>query len=208
MGAITIRRAAAAAGFLLSLLVPALHAQIIVRGVLYDDGNGTPVRGTVMLIEFPTDDEIHDNIVAFWVPKEPAEAGDQLVFSYRLHWTGEEPFMPPLARVVATRRGRGGIPGVADRRPFDGRIKYVVDFEGGDIAKYRSGDPVEPVVSVSRGKVIEPYAIRVNTTDRWRIVFDLKAEGSAPVEMRAYLRKKEGEALTETWLCQHPPGLP
>ena len=165
-------------------------------------------KGTVMLIEFPTDDEIHDNIVAFWVPKEPAEAGDQLVFSYRLHWTGEEPFMPPLARVVATRRGRGGIPGVADRRPFDGRIKYVVDFEGGDIAKYRSGDPVEPVVSVSRGKVIEPYAIRVNTTDRWRIVFDLKAEGSAPVEMRAYLRKKEGEALTETWLCQHPLGLP
>ena len=84
----------------------------------------------------------------------------------------------------------------------------MIDFEGGDLAKYQSVDPIEPIVSLSRGKAIEPYAIRVNTTDRWRIVFDLKPEGTAPVEMRAYLRKKNGEALTETWLCQHLPGVP
>jgi glucans biosynthesis protein len=162
-------------------------------------------EGAVQLVEIPTDAEIHDNIVGFWVPKAPVRAGDALTFSYRLHWTGEEPFPPPTARVVATRRGRGGKPGIVDTR---GLVKYVIDFEGGEIAKYQTGDPVEPVVTVSRGSVVEPYAVRVNTTDRWRIVFDLDAEGGAPVDMRAYLRKVSGEALTETWIGQHLPGVP
>jgi glucans biosynthesis protein len=161
-------------------------------------------EGVVQLVEIPTDAEIHDNIVAFWVPKEPAKRGVALGFSYRLHWTGEEPFVPAIARVVATRRGRGDKPAVVDKR---GLVKYVIDFEGGEIAKYETGDAVEPVVSLSRGKVIEPYAIRVNTTDRWRIVFDLEAKGTAPLDMRAFLRRKSGEALSETWLCQHLPGV-
>ena len=47
----------------------------------------------------------------------------------------------------------------------------------GEIGRYQTGDPVEPVITTSRGKVVEPYAIRVNTTDRWRIVFDLDPKG-------------------------------
>jgi glucans biosynthesis protein len=162
-------------------------------------------EGAVQLVEIPTDAEIHDNIVAFWVPKEPVKVGAELAFSYRLHWTGDEPFLPQIARVVATRRGRGDKPAVVDKR---GLIKYVIDFEGGEIASYETGDAVEPVITVSRGKVLEPYAVRVNTTDKWRIVFDLDANGADPVDMRAYLRKTSGEALTETWLCQHLPGVP
>ena len=67
--------------------------------------------------------------------------------------------------------------------------------------------PIEPVVSVSRGEVLNPYALRVNTTNKWRVIFDLKVDGTEPVEMRAYLRKKTGEPLTETWLSQHLPGV-
>ena len=29
-------------------------------------------KGAVQLIEIPTDDEIHDNVVAMWVPEKPA----------------------------------------------------------------------------------------------------------------------------------------
>jgi len=161
-------------------------------------------EGAVQLVEIPTDAEIHDNIVAFWVPKEPAKAGGDFTFGYRLHWTGEEPFVPSIARVVATRRGRGDKPAVVDKQ---GLVKYVIDFQGGDLAKYETGDAIEPVITLSRGKALNPYAVRVNTTDMWRIVFDLKADGSDPVDMRAYLRKTSGEALTETWLCQHHPGV-
>jgi hypothetical protein len=56
MGITLIRRAAATAGFVLSSIsiisVPgALHAQAVVRGVLYDDVSGLPLRGTVMLVD-------------------------------------------------------------------------------------------------------------------------------------------------------------
>ena len=30
-------------------------------------------EGAVQLVEIPTDAEIHDNIVAYWVPKEPVQ---------------------------------------------------------------------------------------------------------------------------------------
>ena len=32
-------------------------------------------KGAVQLVEIPTDDEIHDNIVAMWVPEKAAVAG-------------------------------------------------------------------------------------------------------------------------------------
>lgn len=69
-------------------------------------------KGSVQLVELPTDDEIHDNIVAFWVPAEPVRAGARLAYRYRLHWRADEPYpAPQLARTISTRIGRGGIPG-------------------------------------------------------------------------------------------------
>jgi len=70
-------------------------------------------EGAVQLIEIPTDDEIHDNIVAMWVPHAPALAGNSYRLRYRLHWRKDEPFPSPLARCVATRLGTGGQPGQA-----------------------------------------------------------------------------------------------
>ena len=56
MGITLIRRAAATASLILSSISIAslpcvLHAQAVVRGVLYDDVSGLPVRGTVMLVD-------------------------------------------------------------------------------------------------------------------------------------------------------------
>lgn len=159
-------------------------------------------EGAVQLVEIPTDAEIHDNIAAYWVPKAPAVAGSDPVFAYRLHWIAGEPVRADIGRVIASRRGRGGRPAEVDKT---GLVKYAVDFEGGDLAKYESGDPVEPVISVSAGTIVDSYALRVNTTNKWRIIFDLKPPKGRPADMRAYLRGKSGEALTETWLCQHLP---
>src|SRR3546814_2007399 len=66
--------------------------------------------GSVQLIEIPTDDETNDNIVAMWVPKAPARAGNEYPLKYRLHWLADEPYPTPLARCVATLLGRGGEP--------------------------------------------------------------------------------------------------
>jgi glucans biosynthesis protein len=160
--------------------------------------------GAVELVEIPTDDEIHDNIVAFWNPKAPVKAGNQLELSYRLHWQNDSPFPPnDVGSVVATRVGRGGVPGQPAPDDKDKR-KFVIDFAGGPLSKMAPRYDVEPVVTVSRGKVSNGYVIKVVGTEKWRALFDLAAPGNDPIQLRCYLRLN-GKTLTETWLYQYFP---
>ncbi len=157
--------------------------------------------GAVQLIEIPTDDEIHDNILAAWVPAAPAQAGQQMALDYRLHWTAEEPYPTPLARVVATRMGRGGQLGHA--RPA-GVVKYTVEFLGGPLANLPFGAKPEVVPWCSRGRCDNTYAEAVpnDIPGHWRVSFDLFTEGADPVDLRLFLRLGD-QALSETWVYLH-----
>ena len=160
-------------------------------------------RGTIQLVEIPTDDEIHDNIVAMWVPTEPARAGGAFAFDYRLHWVGEEPYPTPLARIVATRFGNGGQAGTA--RP-KGVRKFMVEFLGAPLTKLPAGIIPQPVLSASRGTFsnLLTEAVPDDVPGHWRTQFDLTATGAEPVEIRCYLRNGD-EVLSETWLYQYHP---
>lgn len=159
-------------------------------------------RGAVTLVEIPTNDEIHDNIVAFWRPAEPVGAGQSLQFRYRLYWQEAPPEEARHgARVVATRIGRGGEPGKP--RP-DGVTKFIVEFTRADAMDIaQNGQPVAEVTA-SRGTVHNTFAERVPHTQRWRAHFDLESDGPDPVELRLFLRA-EDRALSETWLYQYVP---
>ena len=160
-------------------------------------------KGAVQLVEIPTDDEIHDNIVAQWVPEQPAKAGDEVALDYRLHWQADEPFPTHLGRCVATRLGNGGQPG--QPRP-KGVRKFMVEFLGGPLESVPFGVKPEPVLSCSRGTFSYVFAEAVpdGVAGHWRAQFDLTAEGGDPVEMRCFLRAG-GEVLTETWAFQYHP---
>jgi len=160
-------------------------------------------RGAIQLVEIPTDDEIHDNIVAMWVPAEPARAGQALEFRYRMHWAADEPYPTPLARVVATRFGNGGQAGTV--RP-KGVRKFMVEFIGEPLTRLPSGVIPKPVLTASRGEFsnIITEAVPNNVPGHWRTQFDLAVTGTEPVEMRCYLRN-ENEVLSETWLYQYHP---
>ena len=159
--------------------------------------------GTVQLVEITDNDEIHDNIVAMWVPKEPAKAGNSYRLKYRLHWKADEPYPSPLARCVATRMGRGGQPG--QPRPAGVR-KFMVEFLGGPLASLPFGVKPEAVLSSSRGKFsyIFTEAVPDGVSGHWRAQFDLTVEGNDPVDMRLYLKNGD-QTLTETWLYQYHP---
>ncbi len=44
-------------------------------------------KGAIRLVEIPTEFEVNDNIVAFWVPDAKAGCRAQMQeFAYRLHW--------------------------------------------------------------------------------------------------------------------------
>lgn len=175
------------------------------RPTLWVEPRGDWGEGAVQLVEIPTEDEVHDNIVTFWTPRAAVRAGQSFRLDYRLHWVDAEPYRPAgIAHVVATRRGTGGNPAVRDKA--SGYVKYVIDFEGGDLATRASNkNQAIPDVTISRGRVVNPFAIRVEGTDRWRILFDLDVHGPEPVNLRAYLRTRDGRALSETWLFQHFP---
>jgi glucans biosynthesis protein len=155
--------------------------------------------GAVQLLEIPTNDETMDNIVAYWNPKRPVNAGDRVALSYRIHWRNGMPFDHGNGVVAATRRGKGGRPGQPRRR---GITKYVIDFEGGDLGKLENTDGVTLTLSVSRGKFDLVSAYRVVGTPRWRAMFDYTADGNEAADLRAYL-DQNGRALSETWIYQH-----
>ncbi len=159
-------------------------------------------EGAVQLVEIPTDDEIHDNIVAYWVPKKPARAGSEWSFTYRLFWNAEEPYpSSSAARAIHTRLGNGGVPG--QPRP-DGVRKFVIDFAGSALDGLAKKDDVKPVIDASAGTISNAYALQVVGTTTWRAFFDLDVDGSNPVDLRCFLTL-DGRSLTETWLYQYLP---
>lgn len=160
-------------------------------------------EGAVQLIEIPTDDEIHDNVVAFWVPKESARAGKAYKLSYRLHWMADEPYPSPLARCTGTRIGRGGQPG--QPRPAGVR-KFMVEFKGGSLGKLPFGVKPELVLSASSGQFSYVFAEAIpdGEAGHWRAQFDFTPAGNDPVDMRLFLKNGD-ETLTETWLYQFHP---
>jgi glucans biosynthesis protein len=174
------------------------------RPSIWVEPQGAWDAGSVQLVEIPTQDEIHDNIVAFWNPQRAIKAKDQLDLNYRLYWQDQCPFPPKdVGCVTATRTGRGGVPGQPS--PDDkNKRKFVIDFAGGPLTQMAPRFDVTPVVTVSRGKVTDAYVIKVVGTEKWRALFDVDAPGLDPVELRCFLRL-DGKTLTETWLYHYIP---
>jgi glucans biosynthesis protein len=163
--------------------------------------------GSIQLVEIPTVDETFDNIVAFWHPAERPQPGQELLFSYRLHWGARMPVKPSLAQVVATRTGLGGV--VGQKREYVS-WRFVVDFAGGDLSMLGKDIRVEPVITASRGLIEIPSVRPLEAVRGYRAMFDLKpADDLAdPVDLRLYLRTN-GQPLSETWLYQwSPPARP
>jgi glucans biosynthesis protein len=162
-------------------------------------------KGMVQLVEIPTDDEIHDNIGVYWLAEKPTKAGDALTYQYKLHWVGDQPYFPwdQLARVTATRMGRGGQPGKPRPR---GVYKFQVEFLGGKLGSLPFGVLPEPVIWVSRGttSLIQMEAVPDDVPGHWRLFFDLTLDGEEPVDMRVFL--KQGETLlSESWIWLFEP---
>jgi len=160
-------------------------------------------KGAVQLVEIPTVDETFDNIVSFWSPAEKPQAGQEYLFAYRLYWGSKMPMVPPLATVMATRTGLGGVVG-QKRSYFSWR--FVVDFAGGDLKLLGKDAKLMPVISTSRGKVELTSARPLDDIQGYRVMFDVRPtdDSVAPVDLRVYLAV-DGQPMSETWLYQWSP---
>ncbi len=163
-------------------------------------------KGAVQLMEMPAADETIDNVVAYWTPSDIPQPGQELLFSYRLHWGTTMPSQPLLARVVATRTGRGGVVG-RPRTTFSWR--FAVDFSGGQLGALEPRADVEAVITASRGTLGIISARPQKAIQGYRAMFDLQAidDRPEPIDLRMYL-SLDGEPLTETWIYQWMPPPP
>lgn len=154
-------------------------------------------KGGVELVEIPTDEQIHDNIVAYWVPEAPVQPHKPISFAYLLSVYSHSPHWPPGGRVIATRTG-AAVPGPATQSAGNGTRRMMIDFAGGELDDLYAAQPVQAQISSNNAEVDEVRVERVPQTAIWRVSFRMKPGSDKPVDLRCFLTLY-GEALTETW---------
>jgi glucans biosynthesis protein len=148
--------------------------------------------GEVRLIEIPTQNEVHDNIVAFWRPKDPLRAKGEYAVTYRLHWGASE-IGKELAVFLKTRIGAAG---------DDARL-FVLDIVG-DKLKGVKPETVRGIVSANFGKIANVVTQPNPQSGGWRLSFNLAPEKQKVVELRAQLMQND-EPLSEIWTYRWTP---
>jgi periplasmic glucans biosynthesis protein len=155
-------------------------------------------EGRVELVELPTEHETNDNIVAFFVPKDPPEPGKPFSYAYRIVAGLDMTQLSPNGRTRNTYQTTAMALGSTDP-PLPGSRRFIIDFSGGDLAFY-AADPqlVEVVPSTSQGKIMRSSIVPNAHTKGFRAVIDVQLDSGQSADLRAFLRTGT-RALTETW---------
>ncbi len=159
-------------------------------------------KGGVELVEIPSDEDIHDNEVAYWVPAEAPPAGKPFSYAYLLSAFAEESSWPPGGRVIASRSGRPTSPD-ANVRFAPGTRRMLVDFAGGDLNGLAATQPVKAEVTADNGRVTGTTVERL-PSGAWRASLLVTPSAKRPVDLHCYLTLY-GEVLSETWVYQWTP---
>lgn len=154
--------------------------------------------GRVELLQFTTPDETHDNVVAYWVPEQTPQPGEQFDMAYQISWQGKNQQLPPNGWVTQSRRGTGYSRLTADA--LKQIIQYTVDFAGPALAPLTDSSAVKAIAtSNANGRVLESLAYRNPATGGWRMNLRVqRIDPALPVELRAFLQH-DNHAVSETW---------
>lgn len=156
-------------------------------------------KGTVQLVEIPSIQEIHDNIVAFWIPEKPVEIKKEYRFKYRLYWCNRVPEESDIARVTSTYTGIGGVSGMLETH----KRKFVVDFKGPKMKKDIADGKITAEVSASEGRIVGQYLMYNPLIKGATVYMDFEPNNKTS-ELRIVL-KKDGKNISEVWSYQWLP---
>lgn len=185
-----------------------LEARYETRPSLWISPIGKWGEGKVELIQIPTDSEMNDNIIAYWVPSDIPPKGEPVTYAYRMSWHTPSGSRPPSGQVIATRISKGRTEKLR---------KFILDFQGGRLESLPPDAPLTAVVKVdSKTRLIEQQLYKNRVTKGWRLVFQVSFEEPGSIdrvmplakrpstELRAFLKLGES-ALTETWSYAYQP---
>ncbi len=146
--------------------------------------------GRVELVEIPSDAEKHDNVVAYWVPEIQPSPEKPLRISYEVQWISHDPSPADSARALSTRVSAGNIKGTK---------QFVIDFGGRKLDALPAQAPVRGEIQIlTGGTMVEQHTVKNAVTGGWRLSFQVKPTGDAPIDVNAYL-VSDDQPLTETW---------
>ncbi|GFD89320.1 glucans biosynthesis protein G 1 [Tenacibaculum sp. KUL152] len=161
-------------------------------------------KGRLEVVEIPTKSEIHDNIVAFWTPETPFNAGESLYFSYQLSTVEQNPFVSELASVVRTRQGKAVLPGDEFKNDkLSTTRQFSVDFTAPQDTSF-DDQAMKLVVQGANGTISEQRLYAVADGQEWRATFLVKPKEKQTVDMRAYI-EKDGKRISEVWNYVYQP---
>ncbi|MCQ8242332.1 glucan biosynthesis protein [Rhizosaccharibacter radicis] len=152
-------------------------------------------EGAVDLVELPTPNEVNDNIVAFWRPRNKLVAGAEYAFTYRMHWCWDNPWPTRLARIVDTRLGA----------TLDGKGRFVmIDFAGDSVKDLPPDAKLHAELGTNTGDIRNVVVVPNPAERSWRVTFEFYPGSARIAELHCTLND-EKNALSEQWVYRWTP---
>jgi len=150
-------------------------------------------KGSVELLEIPSDSEANDNMVAYWRPEQVLKKGESFSYSYRLSWPDDAPHHQGSVRIV---RSAGG------QKLGDSNREVVVDFSGigSDEIAALSIDS-----HINTGLIAETRLEANPSINGVRVFLSFDPQGAEMGELRLQLLKN-GRPAAATWLYRWQKG--
>lgn len=147
-------------------------------------------EGSVDLVELPSAEEINDNMVAFWRPKEKLEEKGTYRFRYKLHWCWEKPAHSNKARIVQTRVGQGW---------RNSNRLFVLDFQGTEGCEGCSQVPLTVDLAASVGEITNVSLGPNSAAGGHRLSFEYRPKNHQQADLRCTLAAN-GKPVSEVWV--------
>jgi glucans biosynthesis protein len=176
-----------------------LEARYHLRPSVWVEPKGDWGKGSVMLVELPTEVETNDNIVAFWRPEQPLQPGRAHTFSYRMSWPDTFRRIGPKARIVRTM---AGLSNGDDRK--QGAVQFVLEYGGAGAIAEEDDAPV-PVLAASHGRVSKAQVQPNRESGTLRVAFKFYPGANETSELRVAMPGFDGGA--EIWLYRWTKGM-
>lgn len=147
-------------------------------------------KGSVKLLQLPTDNEYADNVAVMWTPTESPPPLQPVQIEYVMRWFGEAEDLPPTGRCVWTR---------VDKQDVSNERHFFLDFAGGGLDKLKPGELPGVDVASPTGIITDTKVEWNDYNQSWRVGFHVtNNEKNKPVEITCRL-KAGNEVATETW---------
>jgi glucans biosynthesis protein len=146
--------------------------------------------GTVSLYKIPTQDDLMDNIVAYFTPEKVPSKGDIIKYSYNIKWVDRIKLEDDLAEISSTR---------VIHNKEKNIINFLIDIKGIDLKNFEDKD-YKFIIENEEIETTELSLTPVNNLEKLRISFkiNIKMKINPNTILSAYLTE-DSKRRSETW---------